>query len=284
LPLYNFGMKNHFYNLVAFFIILIFNTFGYSQPSFTLIHTNDTHSQIEPCFSKIWTNNVGGVIRRYAAIQEIRKSEPHLLLLDAGDFLQGTPYFNYFGGEVEIHLMNMMGYDVVALGNHEFDNGSAALAKKLKKACFTVVCANYIFHNKNLSKIVKPYTTITVDGIKVGIFGLLTNLQELTSPTTFKEVTFFDPIGKAKEVVSILKNKYQCDLIICLSHLGIDATRTGVNDIQLAEQVGEIDIIIGGHTHKYLETPYVVNNVQILQAGSAGAYLGKMKISRSTNQ
>ena len=123
---------------------------------------------------------------------------------------------------------------------------------------------------------------ITVNGIKVGIFGLLSNLQELTTPAIFKEVTYLDPINKAKEMVHILKNKYQCDLIICLSHLGVDAAKAEINDIQLAEQVGEIDIIVGGHSHTYLEEPKIINNVQILQVSKLGTYIGKMKITKKS--
>lgn len=271
-------MKNVITLITLFTALLIINTLGFAQSSIVILHTNDTHSQIDPFMSKS-SGEVGGVLRRYNYINDVRSKNPHVLLLDAGDFSQGTPFYNFFKGETEITLMNMMGYDVVTLGNHEFDNGSAMLAKQLKKADFKVVCANYNFKNKKLRKIVKPYTIITYDSVKIGIFGLTTDLKGLVSPQTEKELTFLDPVVTAKKIVQILKEKEHCDIIICLSHLGLDQIRKNdVSDKMLAEQVVGIDFIIGGHSHDYLETPLIINNIQIFQTGAKGAFIGKIEL------
>ncbi len=261
-----------------FLILLIFNTICIAQNHIVVMHTNDTHSQIDPVETQTY-GNVGGVLRRFQLIQETRQKEPHMLLLDAGDFFQGSPFYNFFEGAVEIELMNMMGYDVVTLGNHEFDNGSAELAKQLKKASFKVVCANYKFKNRKLRKIVKPYTVIRVNNVKIGIFGLTASLSGLVSPSILKEVTFLDPITSGKKMVELLKKKEKCDLIICLSHLGYTPVGDNlISDPMLAETVDGIDLIIGGHTHTYLEEPEVINGTRIYQTGSKGIHIGKINI------
>jgi 5'-nucleotidase len=245
----------------------------------TILHTNDTHSQIEP-FNDKQLGNVGGVLRRNEIIQQERLKDSTLLLIDAGDFSQGTPYFNVFKGFPEIELMNRMGYDVATLGNHEFDNGFKELVERLKQANFQIVCANYKFKYKPLVALVKPYTIIERNGVKVGIFGLSPDLQGLASPTIIDGIFFQDPIKTAKEMVAILKEE-ECDLIICVSHLGFktEYPTQEVCDYSLAEAVGEIDLIIGGHTHTTLTTPQIVNGVRIVQAKNKGTYIGKMVIS-----
>jgi 5'-nucleotidase len=224
--------------------------------------------------------DVGGIVRRNTFIQETKNQYPNTIVVDAGDFSQGTPYYNLFKGFPEIELMNAMGYDVVALGNHEFDNGSKALVKRLKQANFSIVCANYQFKNKTLAKLVKPYAIITVKDTKIGFFGLLCNIKKLTMPVYYQEVTFLDPMASAIKIVDILKNKEQCDLIICLSHLGFTAEfEEDITDRDIAENVSEIDFIIGGHTHLLLEDPFVVNHTKIVQTGKNGIYVGKIKIA-----
>jgi len=199
--------------------------------------------------------------------------------VDAGDFSQGTPYFNLFKGFPEIDLMNKMGYDVVALGNHEFDNGSKALAKRLKQADFKIVCANYQFKNKQLAKLVKPYTIINTGDKKIGFFGLLCNMERVVMPNHYKETTFLDPVAIAQKMVDILQNKEHCDIIICLSHLGINTEiEREITDRDIAEKIAGIDFIIGGHTHRLIEKPEIVNNTKILQAKNNGAYVGRLVI------
>ncbi|MCL2289693.1 MAG: metallophosphatase [Bacteroidetes bacterium] len=249
------------------------------QTAIVILHTNDTHSHLES-YNDPNFGNVGGVVRRHTFIQEMRRQYPNTIIVDAGDFSQGTPYFNLFKGFPEIELMNKMGYDVVVLGNHEFDNGSKALAKRLKKANFKIICANYQFKNKKLARLVKPYTIINVDGKKIGFFGLLRDMQQVIMPNHYQEVTFLDPIAAAQKMVDILKNKEQCDLIICLSHLGFRAEYEGdIADKDIAEKVPGIDFIIGGHSHLLLEEPVVVGDTKILQVWKNGAFVGKLMIN-----
>jgi len=245
-----------------------------------ILHTNDTHSRLEP-YNDPDFGDVGGVVRRNTFIQETRSQYPNTIVVDAGDFSQGTPYYNLFKGFPEVELMNSMGYDVVELGNHEFDNGSKALAKRLKLAEFKIVCANYQFKNKQLAKLVKPYTVMSMGDKKIGFFGLLCNMKRLIMPAYYQEVTFFDPVVTAQKIVDILKNKEQCDLIICLSHLGIEAEIEGdITDKNIAEQVPGIDFIIGGHNHYLLEEPVIVNDTKILQARKNGSFMGKIVIKK----
>ena len=240
-----------------------------------ILHTNDTHSQIEPYTSKTDTN-VGGFLRREALIRDCRTQHANVLLLDAGDFSQGTPYFNFFKGYTEVYLMNKMHYDASCLGNHEFDNGSAALAKRVKKAKFPVLCANYVFHDKHLAKVMKPYTIIEKDGLKIGIFGLLVDLQPLVAPSVYAELTYLDPVDAARKMVAELKAQ-GCDLIICVSHLGIDENM--VNDYTVAKEVPGIDLIIGGHSHTELKEPVLVGDTRVYQMTSKGKCVGEIIIN-----
>lgn len=269
----------------AFILLIIITTLlisGFSQNGvLAILHTNDTHSQIEP-FEYKEMGLVGGVLRRNEMITQTRAQYPQLLLLDAGDFSQGTPYFNFFKGYVEIELMNRMGYDATTLGNHEFDNGVKALAKRLKKAKFDIVCANYTFKNRLLKREVKPFIILERAGFKIGIFGLTTDLTGLTSPETLELVTYHDAIESAKILVPMLRNDLKCDLIICLSHLGFDSEdpENPVCDTTLAKEVGGIDIIIGGHTHTFLSEPYMVNGVRILQVANKGKHIGELIVDK----
>jgi 5'-nucleotidase len=244
-----------------------------------ILHTNDTHSRFESYY-ELNVGDVGGIVRRNTFIQETRNKFPNTIVVDAGDFSQGTPYYNLFKGIPEIEMMNAMGYDVVALGNHEFDNGSKPLAKRLKIADFKVVCANYQFKNKTLAKLIKPYTIITIEDKKIGFFGLLCDIKKITMPNYYQEVTFSDPMASAIKTVALLKNKEQCDIIICLSHLGFSAEfEKDITDKDIAENVSGIDFIIGGHTHLLIEEPVIVNNTKIVQTGKNGIYVGKIMIN-----
>jgi len=257
-------------------IISFLSVFSMQAQPLVIMHTNDTHSQIDPYTYKADTN-MGGFLRRDAAIREVREQNPYCLLLDAGDFSQGTPYFNFYKGYVEVRLMNEMGYDAATLGNHEFDNGSAALATRLKTAKFPIVCANYQFSNKKLAKVVKPYVIVERGGHKIGIFGLGVNLNSYVAPKIAQEVTYLDPVECARKVVAELQAK-QCDLIVCLSHLGIDTISTRDNDFELARQVPEIDVIIGGHSHEEFKTPRVVGETRICQMTSRGRGMGVLYV------
>ena len=250
----------------------------------TILHTNDVHSHIDAFGPDDGRNpNQGGVARRASLIEAIRKENPNTLLLDAGDIFQGTPYFNYYGGELEFKLMSMLKYDVATIGNHDFDNGIDGLYAQLPHAKFDFVSANYDFSNTIMDTHVKPYRIIIKDGIKIGIFGLGIELEGLVEKRMFKETKYLDPTETSQEMTRILKQDEQCDLIICLSHLGYNYTNRPekISDLKLAETTKDIDLIIGGHTHTFLKKPTVVKNMDgknmlVNQVGCYGINLGKI--------
>lgn len=264
---------------------------GLTLPSFTkkrkhitILHTNDTHSRIEPFeTSHHRYANKGGVARRATLVERIRTENANTLLLDAGDIFQGTPYFNYFGGELEFKLMSMLKYDVATIGNHDFDNSIEGLYKQLPNANFDFVAANYNFKNTVLDTHVKPYKIILKDGVKIGIFGLGIQLEGLVDPKMYKETEYLDPLEIAQDMSRILKENEQCDLVICLSHLGYFYKRnpTKISDLNLAKNTKNIDLIIGGHTHTFLPKPTIVRNsvdknVLVNQVGAYGVNLGRV--------
>ena len=243
----------------------------------TIMHTNDTHSQVEPLEEGKRDALCGGYARRMGLINQERKKDPNLLLFDAGDFSQGTPYFNFYHGRIEVDAMNRMGYDAITLGNHEFDYGVDTLAIVLKNAKFDIVCANYDVTNSPLENIVKPYTLINRSNIRIGVFGIGVNPQSLIAERNFYPLKYLEPIAIAQKTADILKLQKRCDLIICLSHQG-----THLGDIELAKATKNIDIIIGAHTHKIL-TDYYVQNVEgdsvlLAQMGKSGARIGKILV------
>lgn len=249
----------------------------------TILHTNDTHSQVEPLEAGKRDAHCGGYARRMGLIEQERTLDPHLILLDAGDFSQGTPYFNFFHGRVEVDAMNRMGYDAITLGNHEFDYGVDTLAAILQDAQFDVVCANYDVTGSKLEGIVKPYTIIRRGNLRIGVFGLGVNPKGLVAERNFAPLTYLDPTTAAQEVADLLKNKRRCDLVICLSHQGTYSNPHGIaSDEDLAKATRNIDIIIGAHTHKMVENLFVNNldgdSVLLMQTGKAGARIGKISV------
>ena len=258
----------------------------------TILHTNDTHSHIDPFPADHPKNpNMGGAARRAAIIESIRKEEKNVLLLDAGDIFQGTPYFNYYGGELEFKLMSMMQYDVATMGNHDFDNGIDGFYAQLPHAKFDFVSANYNFKNTVLNDIVKPYKIIIKDGIKIGIFGLGVQLDGLVDKKLYKETVYKNPIEVAQDMTRILKEEKKCDLVICLSHLGFKYKDEPEkpSDILLAQKTKNIDLIIGGHTHTFLDKPVIEKNsegkeVLINQVGCFGVNLGRIDFYLSNDK
>jgi 5'-nucleotidase len=250
----------------------------------TVLHTNDVHSYIDPFPPTHPKNpNMGGIARRAALIESIRKENPNVLLLDAGDIFQGTPYFNYFGGELEFKLMSMMNYDLATIGNHDFDNGIGGLYAQLPHATFEFVSANYDFKNTILDGHVKPYKIFNKAGIKVGVFGLGIQLDGLVDKKNYKETIYNDPFSVSQDMARILKHEHKCDLVICLSHLGYKyKDDTGkICDTKLATTTQDIDLIIGGHTHTFLDKPSVLKNkeskdVLVNQVGCYGINLGRI--------
>ncbi len=250
----------------------------------TILHTNDVHSHIDPFGPDEGRNaNKGGVARRAALINSIRKENKNTLLLDAGDIFQGTPYFNYYGGELEFKLMSMLKYDLATIGNHDFDNGINGLYAQLPHAEFDFVSANYDFSNTDLNTHVKPYKVFTKSGIKIGVFGLGIELKGLVDKKLYKETKYLDPVEISTDMVRLLKEEEHCDLVICLSHLGYNYSRNPkkVSDLKLAEATKDIDLIIGGHTHTFLPKPTIVKNKEgkntlVNQVGCYGLYLGQI--------
>ncbi|MEL4308760.1 bifunctional metallophosphatase/5'-nucleotidase [Joostella sp. CR20] len=248
----------------------------------TILHTNDVHSHIDPFPATDARNpNMGGVARRATLIEQIRQENPNTLLLDAGDIFQGTPYFNFYGGEIEFKLMSMLKYDVATLGNHDFDNGIDGLVAQLPNAKFEIINGNYDFSNTILDGQIKPYKIFNKDGIKIGVFGLGVELEGLVTKGLYKETKYLDPIEIAQDLTTELKEKENCDLVICLSHLGFKYRDNTVSDIVLAQNTENIDLIIGGHTHTFLEKPVVETNrkgkkVLINQVGCYGIFLGRI--------
>jgi len=250
----------------------------------TILHTNDVHSHIDPFPENDPINpNSGGVVARSNLINFIKKGNPNTLVLDAGDVFQGTPYFNFFEGEVELKLMSKMGYNASTLGNHEFDNGIEKLAKSLKHANFSFLNSNYTFKNTALENKISKYKIFNVDGIKIGVFGLGIGLNGLVEKKLYTGINYLDPVEISIDITNELKFNHNCDLIICLSHLGFSYSKDKniMCDLVLAKKTRNIDLIIGGHTHTFLEKPVQIKNlddknVLINQVGCFGINLGKI--------
>lgn len=248
----------------------------------TILHTNDVHSRIEP-FPMDGTRNqgLGGVARRAGLIKKIRQEQSNVLLLDAGDIFQGTPYFNMFGGELEFKLMSDMGYDAATFGNHDFDNGIAGFVKQLPHAKFPFLISNYDFSNTDLKGKTQSYKIFKKQGLKIGVFGIGIELKGLVDEKNYGDTVYLDPIAKANEIAGLLKNDKKCDMVICLSHLGYKYKENKVSDQILAKSTRNIDLIIGGHTHTFMEFPEEMINLDgkptiINQVGFAGINLGRI--------
>ena len=246
----------------------------------TILHTNDTHSQIDPLPANDKNAGKGGVARRATLVKRIRKENPNTLLIDAGDVLQGTPYFNFYKGEVEYKAMSAIGYDVGTLGNHEFDNGVEKLADALKFANFDIVSANYDVKGTVLEGRVKPYVVKTIGGVRIGLFGLGISPTALITAENFKGVTYIDPVLAARDVVKKLREQERCTLVVCMSHLGYyDDGKRG--DSFVAAQIDGIDFIASGHTHTFMEQPVTQTQpcgakTLIFQVGKSGIYVGRV--------
>jgi 5'-nucleotidase len=248
----------------------------------TILHTNDVHSHVEP-----FPDNdpkypgLGGAAHRAAVIKKIRSEVNNVLLLDAGDVFQGTPYFNLYGGELELKLMSMMNYDACTIGNHDFDNGLDGLLKQLPHANFPFINCNYDFSDTVLAGKTIPHKVFIKDGIRIGVFGIGIELQGLVDKRMYGNTKYLDPVEKAAEAAHHLKNQEKCDLIICLSHLGFKYESKKISDIELAKQSKNIDLIIGAHTHTFLDQPIKMKNsddreIVVAQVGWAGIKLGRI--------
>ncbi|NEU07422.1 twin-arginine translocation signal domain-containing protein [Flavihumibacter sp. R14] len=247
-----------------------------------ILHTNDVHSRIDP-FPMDGSRNQGrgGVAARAALINKIRGENENVLLFDAGDIFQGTPYFNFYGGELEMKMMSMMGYDAAIMGNHDFDNGVEGFYKQLPHANFPILNGNYDFSDTLLNGKTEPYKIFRKDGLRIGVFGLGIELAGLVNKVQYGNTVHLNPLVKALELEKLLKEDKKCDIVICLSHLGYRYSDTKISDIVLAKNTNYIDLIIGGHTHTFLDKPESIRNLRgketlINQVGFAGINLGRI--------
>ena len=269
------------YLLVSLMGIIMVACNGRQKQTIIILHTNDTHSQIEPLEAGKRDEFCGGYARRMGYIQQMRNEHPDLIVLDAGDFSQGTPYYNFYHGRIEIEAMNRMQYDAITLGNHEFDYGVDTLAAVLELAHFPIVCANYDVTGTPLEGLVLPYTVIKRSGVRIGVFGIGVNPKGLIAEKNFAPIQYLNPITSAQQVANILRNEEKCDVVICLSHQGTHPMNgENISDMELAEKTQNIDVIIGAHTHKIVENLYVENlngdSVLLTQTGKAGARIGEI--------
>ena len=272
---------------VVLYMLLLFTAMGaYAQKHLEVLHTNDTHSCIMPLNPNLADTAVagrGGFLRRVAMIKEERAKNPDLLLIDSGDFSQGSPFYTMFKGDVEIGLMNLMGYDAVTIGNHEFDFGLENMARIFKMAKFPVVCANYDFTGTCVEGLVKPYVIIKRNGLKIGLFGLSPQLEGLVDLSKCKGVTYLDPVEVGNRVAAELKHDKKCDVVICVSHLGW-LRPDEMGDQKLLASSKDIDLVLGGHSHSYFKALRYVNNadgkaVPVDQNGKNAMYVGKLTLS-----
>lgn len=280
-------MENKIWMNWAFALCLLM-TFSLSSPAkkktLVILHTNDTHSTVMPLNKNLADTLLAGragFLRRVAMIKEQRRQHPDLLLFDSGDFSQGSPYYTLFKGDVEIGLMNMMGYDAGTIGNHEFDFGLDNMARLFKKAKFPILCANYDFTGSPLEGIVKPYTIIKRNGIKIGVFALDPKMDGLVARNNYGTLKYLDPVKIANEMAGKLKNGMKCDLVICISHLGWEVV--GMDDIQMISGSRNIDLVLGGHSHSYFKTLKYVKNldgkeVPVDQNGKHAIFVGEITL------
>ncbi|MBO0949359.1 bifunctional metallophosphatase/5'-nucleotidase [Fibrella forsythiae] len=258
---------------------------GAKTTSLTILHTNDVHSRLDP-FPMDGSRNAGrgGIARRMTLVQQIRTQNPNVLLFDAGDIFQGTPYFNLYKGEPEILAMNRLGYDAGTIGNHDFDGGIDNMRDQFSKASFPFLIANYDFKNTVMDGRTQPYRVFKKDGVRIGVFGLGIQPNGLISDNMYKETTYLDPIETSASVARKLRADEHCDYVICLSHLGYKYQDNTVSDLVLAGKSQDIDLIIGGHTHTFLEAPVSVKNADgkpmwVNQVGFGGINLGRIDLT-----
>ncbi|KAF5029984.1 Trifunctional nucleotide phosphoesterase protein YfkN [anaerobic digester metagenome] len=270
-------MNKKYFSLLLLTVFMC-GTIVFGQKNIVILHTNDTHSRIEPVpESDRIAGNKGGVARRMNYIEQVRNENKNVLLFDAGDFLQGTPYFNLFKGEVETEAMNLMHYDAVTLGNHEFDYGMEILEKVVHRAKFPIISSNYDFSGTPLNNFIKPYLILKKDGVKIGVIAINIQPKGLIASGNYNGMKFLQPERVANELALKLKTIDRCDMVICLSHLGYTA------DKRLVEQTRNIDIIIGGHSHTNMKTPDLLKNidnkdVMVFQTAGRGIYVGRIDV------
>ena len=282
--IYNKVVKRLVMGLLPFYLFtfLPINTDAKKHKQLVILHTNDTHSTILPLNPNIDNKDIagrGGFLRRINMIKEQRGQHPDLLLFDSGDFSQGSGYYTLFKGEVEVGLMNQMGYDAATIGNHEFDFGMDNMAKLFRMANFPIVCSNYDCTGTVLEGLVKPYIIINRDGVKIGVFALAPPLKGLVFDGNCEGITYLDPAETGQKYIDILRKQEKCDLVICISHLGWE--RSEYPDEKFLSLTEGCDLVLGGHTHTYMEkleyTPDKNGKqIPVDQNGKHGVFIGKL--------
>ena len=286
-------MKRNIYNKVVIrlvmgllpfylFTFLPLNTEAKKHKQLVILHTNDTHSTIMPLNPNLDNKDIagrGGFLRRVNMIKEQRQQHPNLLLFDSGDFSQGSGYYTLFKGEVEIGLMNEMGYDAATIGNHEFDFGMENMARIFRMANFPIVCSNYDCTGTVLEDLVKPYVTLKREGVKIGIFALAPPMKGLVFDGNCEGITYLDPAETAQKYIDILRKLEKCDLVICISHLGWEVSV--YPDEKFVSLTEGCDLVLGGHTHTYMPTlEYTPDKngkmIPVDQNGKHGVFIGKL--------
>lgn len=250
----------------------------------TVLHTNDMHYHLDP-FPETHAEypGKGGLVRIASMVSKTRKENPNTILLDAGDFFQGTPYFNYFHGDLIVSIMSKIGYDAGTLGNHEFDNGLGDIDEALKFADFPFVSSNYDFTDTILEGKIKTFHIIRKAGLKIGIYGLGIELDGLVNSANYGNTRFLDPLTTALKMENYLKEDRSCDIVICLSHLGYSYEHNKISDKSLAPRTKYTDLIIGGHTHTFLDEPLALKNsigkqILVNQVGWGTLSLGRIDL------
>lgn len=270
---------------ILLLLVWLVGVASYAQKELYIVHTSDTHSCVEPVSPNNpdeRTADKGGYLRRSALIEQLRSEHPNLLLLDCGDFSQGSAYYNLYKGEVEVKLMNEMGYDACTIGNHEFDFGIENMARLFRMAKFPVVCCNYDFSGTPVEGLVKPYIVKNCAGLRVGIFGVSPKLEGLVSASTSGGTKFLDPVEASQAVINKLRGEEKCDVVICLSHLGTG--NDPQNDPAFISQTTGIDVVLGGHSHTYQEVPKYIEDkegfgVLLDHQGKNGRFVGTVSLT-----
>lgn len=271
------------YCLLVFCVLLAASAQQTKQ--LVILQTSDTHSRIEPIDPHAADPyaGMGGAVRRATFLKDFRAKNPDVLLFDCGDISQGTPYYNLFQGEVEVRMMNLMGYDAMTIGNHEFDFGLDNMARLFRMADFPVVCANYDVAGTVLEGLVKPYIVLERDGMRIGVFGLSPKMEGLVQAEKCEGVVYNEPVAVAQEVTDRLRTEEKCDVVICLSHLGI-RSKSGACDEKLVAETKGIDVILGGHSHTFMEKPVFYLNAEgksipVMHTGKSGIFVGELDLT-----
>lgn len=280
-------MRRYIFQLVFAMVMASTTLAAYAQKTLTILHTNDTHSCIYPLKATLRDTAIagrGGFLRRIAMLKEERAKDPDLLLFDSGDFSQGSPFYTLFKGDVEIGLMNKMGYVCSTIGNHEFDFGMDNMARIFKKANFPILCSNYDLTGTPLENIVKPYLILKRKGIRIGVFALDPKLEGLVFTKNYEPIKYLDPVACANKWAKFLKVDKKCDMVILISHLGWDEPSTGMDDRTVIAQSRYIDLVLGGHSHSYLKKLEYQKNldgkmVPVDQNGKNAVWVGKITVT-----